>query len=380
MKKISILALHLGYGGIEKAVVSLANTLSERYEVEIACCYKMYEKECFTLNDKVKVRYLMGDLKPNKKEFLELVKSHKFIGAFKEGLKSFKILSLKKINMINYIKNCDSKYVIATRDVFFDWLGEYGKSDTIKIGWEHAHYHGNMKYADNIVRCSKKLNYLVLVSNNLKKYYYEELRGNKCRCLYIPNVIDNIPDEVASLKSNRLVSVGRLSPEKGFLDLVKIYKKLNTTVPLDIIGDGSEREKIEAYIKSENIKGITLHGFRDKEYIDKILNKSSVYLMTSYTESFGIVLIEAMSHGVSPVAFDDAEGAREIISSGRNGYLIKNRNFDAYVKKVNDLLDDDSLRKRLGKEARNDSKNYTSDIIKYKWFDIIEGKYEKKKK
>ena len=380
MKKISILALHLGYGGIEKAVVSLANILSERYEVEIACCYKMYEKECFTLNDKVKVRYLMGDLKPNKKEFLELVKSHKFIGAFKEGLKSFKILSLKKRNMINYIKNCDSKYVIATRDVFFDWLGEYGKSDTIKIGWEHAHYHGNMKYADNIVRCSKKLDYLVLVSNNLKKYYYEELRGNKCRCLYIPNVIDNIPDEVASLKSNRLVSVGRLSPEKGFLDLVKIYKKLNTTVPLDIIGDGSEREKIEAYIKSENIKGITLHGFRDKEYIDKILNKSSIYLMTSYTESFGIVLIEAMSHGVSPVAFDDAEGAREIISSGRNGYLIKNRNFDAYVKKVNDLLDDYSLRKRLSKEARNDSKNYTSDIIKYKWFDIIEGKYEKKKK
>ena len=372
MKKISILALHLGYGGIEKAVVSLANILSERYEVEIACCYKMYEKECFTLNDKVKVRYLMGDLKPNKKEFLELVKSHKFIGAFKEGLKSFKILSLKKRNMINYIRNCDSKYVIATRDVFFDWLGEYGKSDTIKIGWEHAHYHGNMKYADNIVRCSKKLDYLVLVSNNLKKYYYEELRGSKCRCLYIPNVIDNIPDKVASLKSNRLVSVGRLSPEKGFLDLVKIYKKLNTTVPLDIIGDGSEREKIEAYIKSENIKGITLHGFRDKEYIDKILNKSSVYLMTSYTESFGIVLI--------PVAFDDAEGAREIISSGRNGYLIKNRNFDAYVKKVNDLLNDYSLRKRLGKEARNDSKNYTSDIIKYKWFDIIEGKYEKKKK
>ena len=380
MKKISILALHLGYGGIEKAVVSLANILSERYEVEIACCYKMYEKECFTLNDKVKVRYLMGDLKPNKKEFLELVKSHKFIGAFKEGLKSFKILSLKKRNTINYIKNCDSKYVIATRDIFFDWLGEYGKSDTIKIGWEHAHYHGNMKYADNIVRCSKKLDYLVLVSNNLKKYYYEELSGSKCRCLYIPNVIDNIPDEVASLKSNRLVSVGRLSPEKGFLDLVKIYKKLNTTVPLDIIGDGSEREKIEAYIKRENIKGITLHGFRNKEYIDKILNKSSVYLMTSYTESFGIVLIEAMSHGVSPVAFDDAEGAREIISSGRNGYLIKNRNFDAYVKKVNDLLNDYSLRKRLGKEARNDSKNYTSDIIKYKWFDIIEGKYEKKKK
>ena len=57
MKKISILSLHLGYGGIEKSIVNLANTLCKRYEVEIACCYKMYDKSVFDLNDKVKIKF-----------------------------------------------------------------------------------------------------------------------------------------------------------------------------------------------------------------------------------------------------------------------------------------------------------------------------------
>ncbi len=55
MKKISILALHLGYGGIEKSIVSLANVLCRRYQVEIATCYKLYANSVFPLDKKVKV-------------------------------------------------------------------------------------------------------------------------------------------------------------------------------------------------------------------------------------------------------------------------------------------------------------------------------------
>ena len=64
MKKISILSLHLGYGGIEKCVVTLANSLCSRYEVEIAVCYKLYDKPAFDIDDRVKIKYLNKDLKP----------------------------------------------------------------------------------------------------------------------------------------------------------------------------------------------------------------------------------------------------------------------------------------------------------------------------
>ena len=53
MKKVSILSLHLGYGGIEKSIVALANLLCESYKVEIACVYKLYDKSVFELDKRV---------------------------------------------------------------------------------------------------------------------------------------------------------------------------------------------------------------------------------------------------------------------------------------------------------------------------------------
>ena len=142
---------------------------------------------------------------------------------------------------------------------------------------------------------------------------------------------------------------------------------------MDIVGDGSERATLEAYIKKNHLEDkVTLHGFQGKNYIDKLLHTSSVYLMSSYTESFGIVLIEAMSHGVPCIAFDSAEGAREIINSGENGYLIKNRNFDVMIQKIVDLMEHEEERIRLGKMARESVKKYTSSIVGEEWFTLIE--------
>ena len=60
MKKVSILSLHLGYGGIEKSIVALANILVEKYQVEIACIYKLQEKEAFEIDKRVKIKYLIN--------------------------------------------------------------------------------------------------------------------------------------------------------------------------------------------------------------------------------------------------------------------------------------------------------------------------------
>ena len=80
MKKISFLSLHLGYGGIEKAICSLANSLCDEYEVEILATYKTVEQPAFFLDDRIKVRYLT-DVKPNGREW-------------KDALKHFKVFSL----------------------------------------------------------------------------------------------------------------------------------------------------------------------------------------------------------------------------------------------------------------------------------------------
>lgn len=377
MKKISILSLHLGYGGIEKSIVALANLLVEKYQVEIACTYKLYDEPVFLLDPRVKVIYLTK-YKPNKKEIKNSFKKYRFIKLFKEILKGIKILNARKKTMIKYISNTNSDIIIATRDIFDEWLGEYAKPNVLKIGWEHNHYHEDLKYADNITRCASNLDYLILVSKALRNFYRLKLNKTNCKCVYIPNILDSFPSKCAPLKEKRLVSVGRLSKEKGYMDLLGIYNILVKKHPdwtLDIVGDGVERTNLEEYIKLHNLSDkVTLHGFQNKEYIDKLLNKSSIYLMASYTESFGIVLIEAMSHGLPCIAFSSAEGARELIDSGRNGYLIKNRSVRAYIKKVEDLMNDIDARKKIGHESRKSVKKYNGEEVVKLWYKIIEKK------
>ncbi len=380
-KKIAILSLHLGYGGVEKAIVSLANSLAktQKYDIEIVSIYKLYEKPAFDINEEVKVTYLLPSrLNPNRKEWKEALHNLKLIQLGKESLKSLNILYKRRKNMVNYIKNTKADVIISTRVFLNELLSEYGRDDTLKIGWEHNHYHDDMKYATDVIRSAKNLDYFVLVSNGLQKFYHKKMRSYKCKCVYIPNAIESIPKTKSPLTSEHLISVGRLSKEKGYLDLLKIYLDLKNKKcrwHLDIVGDGSERKKLEDFIKNNNLENdVTLHGFKNSKEIEKLMQKSSIYVMTSYTESFGIVLLEAMSNGLPCIAFDSAEGAKEVITSGRDGYLIKHRNFKAMEKKILDLTKDIETRKELGKNGRRKVKGYISDNICSSWEKIIERK------
>lgn len=73
MKKVRIIALHLAYGGIEKAIISMANLLSERYEVEIISVYNMPDSPAFRVDERVRIRYLLDET-PNREEWKAAVR------------------------------------------------------------------------------------------------------------------------------------------------------------------------------------------------------------------------------------------------------------------------------------------------------------------
>ena len=375
MKKITILALHLGYGGIENCISNLANSLVDDYEVNIVSTYKLYEKPVFKLNDKIKIKYLMTDLKPNKQELKQSLKKLKLITFFKELKKSLKILKLKKNLMIEVIKNCDSDVIISTRDIHNNWLSKYGRDKTLKIGWEHNHHHNNKRYINKVTKSVLGLDYFVLVSKDLTKFYSEKLKDKKVKCVYIPNSINFFPQEKAKLETENLISIGRLSHEKGYLDLIDIFKELHQKYPdskLNIIGDGPDRKKIEKKIRDNKLEDyIILHGFQEKEYINKYLEKSSVYIMTSYTESFGLVLLEAFAYGIPCVAYSSAEGANEIISDNWDGYLIKDRDENKMVKRICELLSNRNRRLIMGANGIKKAQEFNTQKTKQKWIEII---------
>lgn len=373
MKRITILALHLGYGGIEKCISTLANTLCKNYQVNVISTYKLYEKPSFPIDDRVKITYLIPDLSPSKNEFIDSVKHLKFIKGFKLGITNLKVLYFKKKKMIEDIKNCDSDVIISTRDIHNDWLGKYGNPNILKIGWEHNHHNNDKKYINKIIKSVSKLDYFVLVSKELEGFYRQKV---KCKTVYIPNTLDYYPKKVSDLEEKRIISVGRLSEEKGYLDLIDVFSLVHQVYPdwkLDIIGDGNQKENIQKKIEEYELKDfIILHGFQNKEYINQLLQKSSIYVMCSYTESFGIVLLEAFSFGIPCVAFDSARGATEIISNNWDGYLIKDRNKEIMAKKVCELISNPNRRIIMGANGIKKANQYSMDEIRKYWIQIIE--------
>ncbi len=379
MKKITIFSLHLGYGGIEKSVINLANLLSDCYQVEIISTYKIEDVPAFDINPNVSVKYLITKYKPNRDEWKDSIKRIRPIKFIKETYKALVVLINRRRKTTAAMKSCDSDIIISTRDLFNKWLGMYGKKNSYKIAWEHNHHHNDYKYANKVVESCKNIDTLVLVSDNLRNFYKKEMKNKnyKCKCVFIPNMLDMIPDSVSTLDDTRIISVGRLSREKGFVDLVDVYKEYkdknpNTKWYLDIVGNGSERNKIADKIYTYGLnKDITMHGYLKKKELNELFHESSIYLMTSYTESFGIVLIEAMSHGIPCIAFTSAEGANDLIIDGYNGYLIPNRDYNLMIEKIEELANNKEKRLELGKNARSFSLRYSSDNIKKEWLDLL---------
>ena len=366
MKKVTILALHLGYGGIEKCIAALANSLVDTYKVEILAIYKLYDKPAFYIDPKVHIRYL-SKVVPNKNDFKYAVKRFNIFKIIKEAIKALNILRIKRKVLIDAIDSCDSDIIISTRDYTNKYLGEYRNNNVIDIGWEHNHPHGVKVIMKRLRNSCKYLDKLVVVSRDLKHIYSEDFKNNdiKCQVEYIPNFLEKIPKKINKLDNKNIISVVRLEPEKGFLDLVSVFKLIELKdgeVYLNLVGDGSQKDKIFKNIVDNNIsRKVKMPGYLDFEELNKLYEETSLYLMTSYTESFGLVLIEAMSHGIPVIAFSCAEGAKELINNGVNGYLINNRNEHEMADRAVKLLNNPDKLKELGESYAKSTEGKGSD-------------------
>ena len=106
-------------------------------------------------------------------------------------------------------------------------------------------------------------------------------------------------------------------------------------------------------------------GYLDHNSIKKYMLDSSCFLMASVTEGLPMVLLEAMSYGLPCVVYKTASGTGDIVENNKNGFIIENRNSAQFIKDIDKILNDEKLRKRMGKEAINTAKKFSDiEIIK----------------
>lgn len=374
-KKIIILMLHLQYGGIEKQTTTFANELSKKYDVEIISVYSMNREPAYEINRKIKIKYLIDDA-PNRNEFKNAIKNKNILTVFKEGIKAIKILFLKNYLMIKEIKRLNCDFVFSTRIEYANMLSKYCKKGITKITEEHLH-DDSKKYINRIKKSFKNLDYLITIGKGSTENYSKWLTQNKkIKIVEIPNIIENIPNESSSLEENNIISVGRLHKVKDFETLIKVFnlvQKEITNTTLTIVGGGEEYDNLNSLINKLNLNNkIKITGMVGKDEVSKYLLSSDVYVMTSLTECFPMVLLEASSAGLPLVAFNVPVGPKAIIRNGENGYLIENRDIEDMANKVIELLNNREELKRIGKNSKENSYKYLPENVMKKWYEIFD--------
>lgn len=369
-KKVTILSLHMQVGGIEKAICSLSNMLIDNYDVEIVNLYKLIDPIPFELDDRVKVTYLSTNLNPNKEAFKDAVKNRKIINIFKEACKAIYILNQKRKLIKFTAKDNDGDIIISTTLAFNKYVSKYQKNKVL-VAWEHCHPNRNNNYVNKVKKKVKKFDIFIPASKSLYEYYKEILTGPKC--MYIPLCIDYIPIEKASLKTNEITVMGRLSKEKAYDDMLRVLKRIvekNAEIKLNILGDGDERHRLQSLASELGLtKNVKFYGNIVGSEKEKVMLSTSVFVTTSHYESFGLVLLEAMSYGIPCISFDSAKGSIEIIDHNNNGYLIEDRNIQLMADKILTMLQSPSKTMQLN--AIKKAEQYHFDAVKNQWLEAV---------
>jgi glycosyltransferase involved in cell wall biosynthesis len=145
-----------------------------------------------------------------------------------------------------------------------------------------------------------------------------------------------------------IVAVGRLTWEKGYTYLLKAYSLICPEIEeqLLFLGEGEERKTLAALAKDLGLeKKVHFAGFYNNPY--KFMKNASLFVLSSVTESFALVIVEAMASGVAVVATDCPSGPAEIISDGVNGILVPPADEKKLAEAMLRLLKDPALRNRL---------------------------------
>jgi len=175
------------------------------------------------------------------------------------------------------------------------------------------------------------------MKNDLIKNY--AIATDKMVIIYNPVDSDNIltkakdTSHVALGDAYNLLAVGKLGYQKGFDMLLSIMKHLDAHYHLTILGEGADKEKLEAQIASLALENqVTLAGFSDNPYA--YMREADLFVLSSRFEGLPNVVLEANVCGLPVVAFDSAGGTGEIIHEGKNGFLVAPFDLEAFAKTI----------------------------------------------
>ena len=363
-------------GGVERVLTLKANCFAEHfgYDITIILTEGKGKPLFYPLSDKIKVVNLDINFEElwtcsfAKKIFVYLKKQRQFKKALAKELMRLRpdiTISLlrREINFLNDIKDGSRK--IGELHVN---RANYRNFSTQNVGivkrlfakfWSH-----------NLVAHLHRLDKLVVLTEKDREAWVE-----LNNVVAIPDPLSLYPIGISPLTEKRVVAVARYSHEKGIDLLLKAWSIVEKRVSdwrLDVYGDGNRTpyNQLIEELRIDNSRCV-LHGRTDNveaEYVN-----SSIFVLSSRFEGFGMVLTEAMACGLPVVSFDCPWGPRSIITDGDDGLLVENGNVEALAGSLTRLMDDADLLQRMAVRGVKNVQRFSVDYIAECWKELFEG-------
>jgi len=219
-------------------------------------------------------------------------------------------------------------------------------------------------------RIVRRFDKFVVLTNEDKGYW-----GGLPNIEVIPNAAIHVSKNYSEVKNKRVIAVGRLDYQKGFDRLIQAWKLVQHTGrfsdwKLDIFGQGEWREMLQQMIDKQGLQNTVKINPPTNAILNEYVH-SSLLVMSSNYEGFGMVLVEAMSCGVPVISFDCKCGPKDIIQPGINGLLVPNGDIQALADAMMKVMEDEAYRKMLSLNARKVVDTYSEQAVMSQWIRLF---------
>ena len=355
-QNILMIARTMGLGGTENVVLQLCEILSGKVNKILVCSSGgVHEKKLQEMGIK---HYVMPDIAS--KNPMDMLKSYRLIKS---------IINKEKITIVH------SHHRMAA---FYAELATPKK--VVKVANAHNTFIDKKKLTQLAYRDTK----VVAVGEIVKKNLIEYFEISKEQVCVIHNAVKSFDGNIVPIealyqerqKGNVLIgNIGRLSEQKGinyFIEAAEITTRTHPEARFVIVGEGEEREKLQAQVKVKGLQDKVLFlGYRND--IQNVMSQLDFVVLSSLWEGLPLTPIEAYSVGKTVVG-TAVDGTPEIICDGVDGYLVEPRNQMQLAEKMNELIENPEMQESMGIQAmKRYQDEFSFEKLSQRYIDFYEG-------
>ena len=373
-------------GGTVRTTLNTAAALSRYHDVEVVSMYKRADEPAIPHPPGVRIRVLVdespatlasrtGPVGRTTETVRRRLRARPSRLVHREDFRYTNFSGLTDLALYRYLKTMRGGVVVGTRAGLNLAIARHAPASVAKVAQEHLH-HG--VYTDDIRAVMRKLYprldlYVALTERDAEKW--RRMLGDGVKVAAMPNAVPDTGEGVSPLTDKVVLASGRLTFQKGFDRLVPVWRQVAEKHPdwqLCIFGAGYQQDKLRELIAVNGLEDSAhLMGYSSQLFDE--MRRASIFVMPSRFEGFPMTLLEAMSCGLPPVAYDFPNGARELVVDGVNGRLVANKDSDGMVRALCDLIEDEELRRKLGEQAPAAVDGYDIESLAARWDEILRG-------